>query len=61
VSAQRFEITADDIAKLNDVDLRTLVGLLCESEARRRGRTKPSIVVPGGNATRTSSPPSLAV
>jgi hypothetical protein len=30
-----FEITRDDIAALNDVDLRTLIGLLCEAELRR--------------------------
>jgi len=32
-----FEITASDIALLNDEDLRALVGLLCESEVRMRG------------------------
>jgi hypothetical protein len=32
-----FEITGDDIAALNDEDLRTLVGRLCEAELRRRG------------------------
>ncbi len=32
-----FEITSDDIALLNDEDLRTLVGRLCESEARKGG------------------------
>jgi hypothetical protein len=32
-----FEITADDIALLKEDDLRSLVGRLCESEARRRG------------------------
>jgi hypothetical protein len=31
-----FEITADDIALLHDEDIRTLVGLLCESEVRSR-------------------------
>ncbi|TPL08677.1 hypothetical protein [Mesorhizobium sp. B2-4-11] len=30
-----FEITRDDIAELNDVDLRTLVALLCEATLRR--------------------------
>ena len=30
-----FEITRDDIAALNDEDLRTLIGLLCEAELRR--------------------------
>jgi hypothetical protein len=32
-----FEITPDDIAKLDDVNLRTLIGLLCEAEMRSRG------------------------
>src|SRR5882762_8686935 len=43
-----FEITADDIALLNDEDLRSLVGRLCESEMRRRG-ISPSCVTWGGN------------
>src|SRR5260370_15384631 len=45
-----FEITSDDIALLNDKDLRALVGLLCESEARSRGFS-PSAVTWGGNQT----------
>jgi hypothetical protein len=49
-TAQRFEITADDIALLNDVDLRSLVGFLCESEARRRG-LPTSCVTWGGSQT----------
>lgn len=32
-----FEITAEDIANLDDSQLRTLVGLLCEAELRSRG------------------------
>ncbi len=32
-----FEITGDDISLLNDTDLRTLIGLLCESEMQGRG------------------------
>ncbi len=32
-----FEITADDIAALNDEDLRSLVALLCEAELHSRG------------------------
>jgi hypothetical protein len=48
--AHRFEITPDDIALLNDVDLRSLVGLLCESEARRRG-LPTSCVTWGGSQT----------
>jgi hypothetical protein len=31
-----FEITGDDIALLNDKDLRSLIGLLCEAEVRQR-------------------------
>src|SRR5260370_25318010 len=31
-----FEITAADIASLNDEDLRSLVARLCEAEVRRR-------------------------
>jgi hypothetical protein len=45
-----FEITGDDIAALSDTDLRTLIGLLCEAEMRRR--TLPtSAVTWGGNQT----------
>ena len=43
-----FEITGDDIAALSDGDLRTLVGLLCEAEMRRRG-LPISAVTYGGN------------
>jgi hypothetical protein len=32
-----LEITPDDIALLNDTELRTLIGLLCEAELRKRG------------------------
>jgi hypothetical protein len=32
-----FEITAEDILKLSDGDLRSLVALLCEAELRRQG------------------------
>lgn len=38
-----FEITPDDIALLNDKDLRTLVGLLCEAEMRSRGFPTSSV------------------
>jgi hypothetical protein len=31
-----FEITGDHISRLSDTDLRTLIGLLCEAELRRR-------------------------
>jgi hypothetical protein len=44
-----FEIVADDIARLNDEDLRTLGGLLCEAELRAHGL--PVSAVPGA-ATR---------
>src|ERR1700730_755867 len=43
-----FEITSDDIAHLNDEDLRTLVGQLCESELRIRGISS-KFVTWGGN------------
>jgi hypothetical protein len=43
-----FDITSDDIALLNDEDLRTLVGLLCESELRARGFSAASVTW-GGN------------
>ena len=45
-----FEITRDDIALLNDEDLRSLVGRLCEAELRRRGFPS-SYVTWGGNQT----------
>jgi hypothetical protein len=37
-----FEITPDDISLLNDKDLRTLVGLLCEAEVRSSGYSTSS-------------------
>lgn len=43
-----FEITGDDIAALTDADLRTLIGLLCEAEMRRKG-LPTSAVTYGGN------------
>lgn len=45
-----FEITRDDIAALDDEDLRTLIGLLCEAELRRLG-LPVSAVTWGGNQT----------
>jgi hypothetical protein len=42
-----FEITGDDIALLSDEDLRSLVGLLCESEVRRRGFSASSVTWSG--------------
>jgi hypothetical protein len=35
--ASFLEITGDDIAKLSDADLRSLIGLLCEADFRRAG------------------------
>ena len=43
-----FEITADDIAVLNDENLRAVVARLCEAEVRRRGFSA-SYVTWGGN------------
>jgi hypothetical protein len=43
-----FEITAEHISLLREEDLRTLVGLLCESEARRLGAS-PAHVYWGGH------------
>jgi hypothetical protein len=45
-----FEITGDDIAALNDEDLRTLIGLICEAEMRCRGLPS-SAVTWGGSQT----------
>lgn len=45
-----FEITSDDVASLNDEDLRTLVGLLCEAEIRSRELSASSVTW-GGNQT----------
>jgi len=43
-----FEITADDIALLDDKSLRTLIGFLCESEVHSRGFSTSSVTW-GGN------------
>jgi hypothetical protein len=43
-----LEITGDDIAALNDEDLRSLVGMLCESELRSRGLSTSGVTW-GGN------------
>src|ERR1700722_11511267 len=43
-----FEVTPDDIAVLNDTDLRDLVGQLCEAEGRSRGLSA-SFVTWGGD------------
>ena len=43
-----LEVTASDINALNDEDLRALVGLLCEADARVRGIPTSSVTW-GGN------------
>jgi hypothetical protein len=45
-----FDVTPDEIAKLNDVDLRELVGRLCEAELASR-RLSPAAVTWGGSQT----------
>ncbi len=45
-----FEIIGNDIALLNEEDLRTLVALLCESELRRRDLAIASVTW-GGDQT----------
>lgn len=45
-----FEITGNDIALLNDTDLRALIGRLCEAELRRQGHSV-SHVTWGGSQT----------
>ncbi len=63
-----FEITRDDIAALNDEDLRTLIGLLCEAELRR-ANLPVSAATWGGDQTakdggldvRVALPPGTAI
>jgi hypothetical protein len=43
-----FDITGDHVSLLNDADLRSLIGLLCEAEARRGG-VSPLGVTWGGD------------
>ncbi|MET3916101.1 hypothetical protein ABID97_002883 [Variovorax sp. OAS795] len=45
-----FDITSDDISQLNDIDLRELVGRLCEAELVSHGLS-PAAVTWGGNQT----------
>src|SRR5581483_11991333 len=42
-----FEVTPDDIALLNDADLRELVGRLSEAELRRRGLPTSAVKASG--------------
>jgi hypothetical protein len=60
-----FEITPQDIAQLDDKQLRTLVGLLCEAELHKRGFSTASVTwggdqnaKDGGLDVRVSLPPS---
>lgn len=45
-----FDVTSDEIAQLNDTDLRELVGRLCEAEISSRGLS-PAAVTWGGSQT----------
>jgi hypothetical protein len=45
-----FDVTPDDVSRLNDTDLRELVGRLCEAELASRGLS-PAAVTWGGNQT----------
>lgn len=45
-----FDVTPDEIAQLNDTDLRELVGRLCEAELASR-RLSAAFVTWGGNQT----------
>lgn len=63
-----LELTGDDIAALNDEDLRTLVGLLCEAELRRRNLALSAITwdgnqtaKDGGLDVRVALPPGTSI
>lgn len=47
-----FEITPDDIALLDDAQLRTLVGLLCEAELRSLGYSSVSVIWSGNQTAK---------
>ena len=62
-----LEITPDDIALLNDEQLRTVVGQLCETELRKRGYSASHVTwggnqnaADGGIDVRVALPPGLA-
>lgn len=63
-----FDITPNDISQLNDIDLRELVGRLCEAELTSRGLS-PAAVTWGGNQTaadggldvRVALPPDVSI
>lgn len=42
-----FEITSIDISELNDEDLRSLIGLLCEADFRREDLPTTGITLGG--------------
>jgi|SRR5882724_2548910 len=46
-SLAMFEITGDHISKLNDADLRLLIGRLCEAELRQYGLPLSSVTAGG--------------
>ncbi|WP_152965129.1 hypothetical protein, partial [Comamonas testosteroni] len=48
--SKMFDVTSDDIAQLNDVDLRELVGRLCEAELASQGLSTAAVTW-GGNQT----------
>jgi hypothetical protein len=50
IAETMFDVTPDEIAQLNDTDLRELVGRLCEAELARLGLS-PVAVTWGGNQT----------
>jgi hypothetical protein len=63
-----FEITGEDIAALNDSDLRALVALLCEAELRSRGLPTSAVTwggsqtaADGGLDVRVALPPGTAI
>lgn len=45
-----FDISPDEVALLNDIDLRELVGRLCEAELASRGLSTAAVTW-GGNQT----------
>lgn len=45
-----FEVTPDDIQRLNDTDLRELVALLCEAELAAQGLSTAAVTW-GGSQT----------
>src|SRR5690349_1867248 len=63
-----FDITPDDINQLSDIDLRELIGRLCEAELTSRGLS-PAAVTWGGNQTavdggldvRVALPPDVSI